>query len=185
VGAAPLALAFIFMELVFEAVVATGFWPWAVAWLVVTFLSFWLSHRRLTAKFERAPYFYVFQNGSPVGFVLFIAIYTIVGAAYHLFEGYLPHFAPGLAFACWLLATWWKIGRIARYHLFAAVVSTLLAVPLSLIFSGSSPDHHDGLLAHPALIVILAIFALVAILDYRLLLDLRDIANSEPAEPAS
>jgi hypothetical protein len=95
-----------------------------------------------------------------------IAIWSVVEAVNHIFEGYLPHLVPGLAFAGWLLALWWKIGRIERYHLFVATASILFAVPLALVFSGSTPDHADGLLAHPAYIVVLAIFAAVAILDY-------------------
>lgn len=155
------------------------------AWLrfAVTFAliatACWLVHRHLISKFGEYPVLSFFVDRSLetalFGIASLVSMYSIV----HVNDGLIPHFAPGLAVALSYFAVWWNSRRVVRHHLLAAVATALLAASSPLLFPGSSPDHQDGLLAHPEMIVILAVLSLAAILDYLLLLDLRDIAGTE------
>ncbi len=94
----------------------------------------------------------------------------------------------GLTLAATFLFVWWKTGRILRYHLPTAIAITLVVILFRTSFVGlGTGDAADTLTRSGAIALIALIMPIlpVAILDYRLLLDLRDIAESGPAKPAT
>ena len=174
---------FTFIELLFDIFEPVSLWFWLIALVATVIAAYSLAHRNHVSKFGQYSVlaFYLDRNLETVLFGITVTL--SFQSVFHVGSGLMPHFVPGLLIALSYLAVWRNSRRVVRHHLLAAIATALLITPLSLLSLGSARDHPDGLLAHPAMVVVFAVLALSAILDY-LLLDLRNIANSEPVEPA-
>jgi hypothetical protein len=111
-----------------------------------------------------------------------VVVMAIVGAVVIPFDQ--PRIGPPFSLSALLgsllfLWIWSRTGRIGRYHLFAAIASALAVVIFSRPVVGSLFPGYDGRFSGPeaAVFVWTLLLFLVARLDGRLLLELREIVD--------
>ena len=150
------------------------------AWLAML-PSIWLLKDRLERTFGRTA-----DDGRPRRRRFLIG--ALVGAVGALtmqlaLRVDLPFSPVALVGALLFFWTWWKTGCVGRHRLVAGIAVGLAAILLPTSTTGSAAYVVSRALAQPAVVFLSASMVVVAVLDYLLLLDLRDLAATVLSEP--